>query len=129
MKPLTAIVLGVALVFSGTAFAQQATRPSPSPEMQQRFAQAKARLQLTPEQEPKLRALLEEEGGKLRALQQKYGGDDSAQTRAAKRKEARTIQEDFRSKLQGLLTPQQLTEWDQMVHERRAEARERHRQQ
>ena len=67
MAPLSAIVLSMTLTLAGTAFAQSANRPAPSPEMQQRIAQAKARLQLTPEQEPKLRALLEEEGRKLRA--------------------------------------------------------------
>jgi hypothetical protein len=128
MKPLTAVALAAGLALAGTASAQQASRPAPSPEMQQRIAQAKARLQLTPEQEPKLRALLEEEGGKLRALQQKYAGDDSAQAHSAKRQEARAIQQDFRGKLQAVLTPQQLTEWDQMASERRAEMRERRHQ-
>jgi hypothetical protein len=128
MKPLTAFALIAGLAFAGTTLAQQAGRPAPSPEMQQRIAQAKARLQLTPEQEPQLRALLEEEGGKLRALQQKYVGDDSAQAHSAKRQEARAIQQDFRGKLQAVLTPQQLSEWDQMARERRAEMRERRHQ-
>jgi Skp family chaperone for outer membrane proteins len=128
MKPLTAVALAAGLALAGTASAQQASRLAPSPEMQQRIAQAKARLQLTPEQEPQLRALLEEEGGKLRALQQKYAGDGSAQAHSAKRQEARAIQQDFRGKLQAVLTPQQLTEWDQMASERRAEMRERRHQ-
>ena len=125
VTPLSAIVLSVTLTLAGEAFAQPANRPAPSPEMQQRLAQAKARLQLTPQQEPKLGALLQEEGQKLRAIQARYGSDDSQPTKRAKGREARAVREDFRAKLRDVLTPAQLDTWDQMAAEARAQARQR----
>jgi len=39
------------------------------------------------------------------------------------------VQEDLHAKLQGVLSPAQLDEWDRMAAERRAQARERRQQQ
>jgi len=121
------ILLGAALTVAATTLAQQAGPPNPSPEVQRRLEAAKARLQLTPDQEPKLRALLEEESLKVRALQAKRG-TDNAPTKAEMAREARAIREDFRGKLKAILTPEQMTEWDKMAAERRAEAKERRQQ-
>lgn len=102
---------------------------APSAEVQQRLAQAKQRLQLTPEQESKLRALLHEQAGKLRAIRDRYANDTSLQARGARSREARAVQDDFHTRLQGVLSPAQLDEWDKMAAEARAQARQRHQQQ
>jgi len=119
------ILLGAALAMAASALARQPAPPSPSPEVQRRIAAAKARLKLTPEQEPKLRALLEEESGKIRAMQAKYGADNSYATKTERARDLRAIRDDFRGKLKGLLTPEQMTEWDKMAAQRRAETKER----
>jgi len=96
---------------------------------QQRLAQARERLQLSPEQENRLRALMQQEGQKLRVIRDKYAGDTSLRARGARSREARAVQEDFRAQLQDLLSPAQLDEWDRMAAEARAQARERRQQQ
>jgi len=105
----------------------QPARPDPS-ELRDRFAASKLRLKLTAEQEPKVRALLEDEAAKLRAVKAQYGSDDTLHTRTAKLREVRAIQDDLRARLKIVLTAPQLDEWDKLVDEARAEARERHRQ-
>ncbi|HEY6512272.1 MAG TPA: hypothetical protein VI032_09850 [Burkholderiaceae bacterium] len=124
------IVLAAALGLAGAAHAQQprAAAAPASPEAQQRLAQARQRLQLTPEQESKLRALLQDEAHKLRAIRDKYANDNSLQARGARSRELSALQEDFHTKLQGVLSPAQVDEWDKMAAERRAQARERQRQ-
>jgi gas vesicle protein len=114
---------------AGFVHAQGTRQPARSPEVQQRIAQAKQRLQLTPEQETKLRALLQEEAQKLRAIRDKYANDTTLQGRGARSRELQAVQEDLRGKLQTVLSPAQLDEWDRMAAERRAQARERRQQQ
>ncbi|HTT13162.1 MAG TPA: hypothetical protein VMG60_20000 [Burkholderiaceae bacterium] len=122
------ILIGAALAITSVVFAQQAAPPNPLPETQRRFAEARERLQLTPEQEPQLRALFQEEAAKMRAVQAKYGTDDTYATKAEKGRELRAIRADFRGRLKTILTPEQLAEWDKMVAERRDEAMERRQQ-
>ena len=123
-----ALVLACLLAVPASVPAQKASGPQPSPELQQRLAQAKERLQLTSEQEARLRTLLQEEAQKLRAVRDKYAGDTSLRARGARSREARVVQEDFRTRLQGLLSAVQLDDWDQMGAEARAQARERRQQ-
>ncbi|HTP72535.1 MAG TPA: hypothetical protein VML58_09975 [Burkholderiaceae bacterium] len=113
-------------VLSGAAGMAQAQHAAGiPPEAQQRLAEAKQRLQLTPEQETSLRALLLEEATKLRAIREKYANDTSLQARGARSREMRAVQEDFHTRLQGVLSPAQLDEWERMAAERRAQARDR----
>lgn len=79
---------------------------------------AKGRLNLTPQQEAQLTPLMKEEADRLRAIREKYGRAPSIEQRRAKYEEAADVRRDFRSKLNNVLTPEQLTEWDKM----RAEA-------
>lgn len=112
-------------VVLGLAHAQAPPANAPTAqEIQQRLADAKARLNLTPEQEQRLRPLLEQEGAKLREIQAKYGGATSRPDRRAALGELRAVQQSFRGQAAAILTPEQLAEWDEM----RAEARERLRQ-
>ena len=124
-----AALLLVGVLGAGIVHAQGARPAARSPEMQQRIAQAKQRLQLTPQQETQLRAILQEEAQKLRAIRDKYANDTTLQGRGARSRELQTVQEDLHAKLQGVLSPAQLDEWDRMAAERRAQARERRQQQ
>jgi hypothetical protein len=118
--------IGAASALWLAAAAAQAPRiEAPSPEeVQQRLADAKARLNLTSEQEQRLSPLVEEEAKELRAIQQKYAGTASRQDKRTALQEARAVQQGFRAKLEGILNPEQIAEWDEM----RSEARERFRQ-
>ena len=117
--------MALAMVLSapmGVAAAQQTTA-----EIQKKVAAAKTRLKLAPDQEQKLRALLEEEGAKLKAIESKYEAAKSPQTRRAKLQEARAVQEEFRGRLAQILSREQMAEWDKMRDEGRTKARERKR--
>jgi Spy/CpxP family protein refolding chaperone len=115
----------VGALWLGTAAAQTPRIEAPSAEeVQQRLEAAKSRLNLTPEQEQRLRPVVEEEAKQLREIQQKYGGTTSRQDKRTALQEARAVQQDFRAKLEGILTPEQIGEWNEM----RSEARERFRQ-
>ena len=124
-----AAVIACGLAAALPVHAQSAGNAARSPEVQQRIAEAKQRLKLTPEQEPKLRALLQEQAQKLRAIRDKYADDTTLHGRGARSREAHAVQEDFRARLQQLLSPGQLDEWDKMAAEARAQARERRQQQ
>ena len=119
----TALACGLAIAPAGHA--QGAGNAARSPEIQQRIADAKQRLKLTPQQETQLRALLQEQARKLRAIRDKYADDTTLQGRGARSREGQAVQEDFRARLQQLLSPGQLDEWDKMAAEARAQARER----
>jgi hypothetical protein len=127
LRRLTPGIFLIAALVVAIRVSAQPARPEPS-EPRDRFAAAKLRLKLTVEQEPKVRALLEDEAAKLRAVKAQYGGDDTLHTRTAKLREVRAIQDDLRARLKIVLTAPQLNEWDKLVDEARAEARERHRQ-
>ena len=120
--PVRGILLAAVLVVACAASAQQGSPPKSSPAPEARLAQAKIRLNLTPDQEAQLRALFQEVGAKLRAMQAKYGTDDSLSTRSAKAKEGLTIREDFRTRLKSILTA------EQMAEEMRAAAKEKRQQ-
>jgi Spy/CpxP family protein refolding chaperone len=126
--PINVILLAVALTVASATSAQEAAPSKSSPAIESRLAHAKARLNLTPEQEPQLRVLFQEEGAKLRAMQAKYGTDDSPASRSEKAKEARAIREDFRTRLKSILTPEQMAEWEKMAEEMRAAAKEKRQQ-
>ena len=87
----TALV-GVAWVGLALAQAPRANAPS-AEEVQQRLADAKARLDLTPDQEQRLRPLLEEEGAKLRGIQAKSSDQTSREDRRAALHELRAVRE------------------------------------
>jgi hypothetical protein len=130
-KRTLALMMGLVMTISSwsyTAIAQPTAEPPRAEEIKERLAEAKARLHLTPDQEEHLRPLLEEEGEKLRAIKAKYGSDTSDQTRRAMFKEMRVVQQDFRAKLSGILSPEQMAEWDKMRSESRARMRARRQQ-
>jgi hypothetical protein len=124
IRPTTALWLCTAIALSlgaAPAFAQdEAAAP-----LHESLGAAKGRLSLTPQQEAQLAPIMKEEADKLRAIREKYGLSPSPEQRRAKYEEAADVRRDFRAKVTGVLTPQQLTEWDKM----RAEALTRVQQQ
>jgi hypothetical protein len=110
----------------GVAAAQPSRLEAPSAEeIQHRLEAAKARLNLTPEQEQRLRPIVEEEAKELRAIQQQYGGTTSRQDKRMALQEARAVQKESRAKLEGILTREQMSEWDEIRSEARARFRQR----
>ena len=101
--------------------AQSESATPDAARLQAVIAEAKARLKLTPEQEAKLRPLVEERTAKLKAIRDKHAGDDSRRARRAMYREARPVLDDYQEKVREILTPEQEAEWKKM----RAEARER----
>ena len=94
-------------------------------EKQQFIEQARERLKLTPEQEPKVKALVRTEAEKLKAIDAKYGGNASREARINRAREMKASREDFRGSLSQVLTPEQMKEWDALRDEAMAKARAR----
>ena len=124
---LHALLALCAMVLPGVG-AAQATTPegaAASPEAEQRTEQARERLKLTPEQEPQLDALVQTVAGKVRSIESKYGGNASREARINRASELRAVQQEFRSELTKLLTPEQLKEWEVLREEAAAKLRAR----
>lgn len=118
------LLLALTLASAAWAAPTQAPDAARQEQIEQHLQAAKARLKLTPEQEPKLKALLTEEAGKLKAIHDKHAGDSSRAARRAELQEAKTLRQDFRGRLAALLTPEQLREWDRMRDESKDQVRE-----
>ena len=117
----------VALAMSlGCAMLQPAAAAdSAAPAAQMSIDDLKTRLALTPEQQEKIAPLAEERRSKMEAIRSKF---TSATSRGDKRevmKEAKAIQNDFTSKVEPLLTPEQQTEWKKIREEMRAQMMEK----
>jgi len=82
---------------------------------------AKARLQLSADQEKALRELLHEQADTLKGIR------DADGSRREKMQKAKAAQADFRGRLEKILDPKQLAEWDKMRDELKEKARERRR--
>lgn len=104
----------VALLLGVPAFAEDIS----GAPIEESLAAAKSRLNLTAEQEQKLRPIMSENADRTRAIMSKYHTTPSAEQRQAKYDELASARHDFRARLSGVLTPDQLMEWDKM----RAEA-------
>jgi Spy/CpxP family protein refolding chaperone len=123
MKPtkllfLTSLALGSLLTLSPAGFAQDATNTppaggAPGPGMRGRgpnFDAVAQRLNLTDDQKPKVKAILEEMGQKMRDLRQQ-GQDMSREDRMAKMK---SIREETDTKMKAVLTEDQFKQWQEM---------------
>ena len=113
------VFLAMGCCIAGIAASQE---PQVDPAtVQAAIAEAKARLELTPEQEAQLKPLIEERAARLKAIRDKHAGDDSRRARRDMYREARPVAEDYQAKVRAILDDGQEAEWDKM----RAEARER----
>jgi class 3 adenylate cyclase len=115
-------------VLAGSAWPvhAQATPPD-SAQVEARMQEAKARLNLTPDQEAQLKPVMQERAQKMKGIRDKYAGDSSRKAKRAMFKEARPVQEDYERKVRAILTDSQEAEWKKMREEARQQMKERHR--
>jgi len=118
-RQIRAIFATVALLGAMSVLAQ-APQVDPA-EVLAAVEEAKARLQLTPEQEVQLKSLMQERNASLKAIRDRYAGDDSRRARRAMFQEARPVVENYQARVRTILNDTQYAEWEKM----RDEARER----
>jgi len=105
--------------------------PAP-PDPQARLAELKSRLNLSEEQQAELKPLLEQHAATLKSIRGQYPADPAELSRKDKRAMAKAMrgqQAAFKEQLAGVLTPEQLAEWETMQKEMREQAKERGREQ
>jgi hypothetical protein len=86
-------------------------------DVEKKLTAAKERLNLTPDQEAKMRPLLQEQGERLKAIREKYGDKPEGPAKKARMDELRAAKRDLRDKLGVILSKEQLAEWDTMKDE------------
>jgi hypothetical protein len=113
-----AVFVAFTVFCTGAGAQSQAADPA---VLQAAVEEARARLNLTPEQEAQLKPLVQERNQSLKAIRDKYAGDDSRRARRAMFKEAQPVVENYQARVRTILDDAQVAEWEKM----RAEARER----
>jgi len=114
-----ATAAAITVLAAAGALAQQ---PAVDPAaIQAVLEEARARMQLTPEQEAQLKPLIQERNEALKAIRDKHAGDDSRRARRAMFREAQPVVENYQARVRTILNDAQYDEWERM----RAEARER----
>jgi len=111
---LCVALLAAGAFAAGTAHAEDIT----GAPIEESLGAAKTQLNLTPEQEGRLRPLMRDNADKVRSIMSKYKSTPSSDERQAKYDELARARHDFRAKVSTVLTPEQLMEWDKL----RAEA-------
>lgn len=110
------------ILLASSSFGAAAQQPAVDPAaIQAALQEARARLQLTPEQEAQLKPLIQERNAALKAIRDKHAGDDSRRARRAMFREAKPVVENYQARVRTILNDAQYDEWEKM----RAEARER----
>jgi hypothetical protein len=121
------LVFGVMLALQSAAvLADEAPLGS---DPQARLAQMKARLDLSEAQQAELQPLLEQYATNLKSIRGAYPAEPSRKEKRAMAKAFRDEQSKFKEQLGGVLTPEQMTEWEAMQKEMREKAKERRREQ
>ena len=111
-----------AILLASASFGVAAQQPAVDPAaIQAALQEARARLQLTPDQEAQLKPLIQERNEALKAIRDKHAGDDSRRARRAMFREAKPVVENYQARVRTILNDAQYDEWEKM----RAEARER----
>ena len=87
---------------------------------------AQERLGLDPSQQWDLRVLVDANAERLREMRERYAGQDTNDSRRGQRDEMAALQLRFRSELRGILTPEQLSEWDELIEELLGQVHLRH---
>ena len=96
-----------------------------TPDMRTRLEAAEQRLNLTPDQRSQVHAIVIEEIDKLKSIDARHEDDTSRATRRELFREGPAVQQDFRSRLAKVLSPEQLAEWDRIRKEAIPELRKR----
>jgi hypothetical protein len=123
------------LAAAGVLAAVRPAYPADSvpPATAERLAEARTRLNLTPEQETQLRPLVEERNRRMLAIRDQYvpdstgAGQWSGASRRALFADAKKIQKDYDEQVRAILNPDQEKEWEKMRREAIATLRAQHR--
>lgn len=121
-QPLAA---ALALYLTCTAPQMAAAADSPPPGTQISIEELRTRLNLTPQQQEQIAPLVEERKAKMEPIRAKARSADSRREKRALLQEAKAVQDDFNSKVQPILTPEQQAEWTKMREELREQTKER----
>ena len=119
------IALALALPVASTLADETPAPPDP----QARLAEMKSRLNLSDEQQAELKPLLEQHAASLKSIRGQYPAELSRRDKRAMAKAMRGQQATFKEQLGGVLTPEQMAEWEAMQKEIREQAKERWREQ
>lgn len=111
------------LACAGDAVAD--TRP-PANSLPQWVLRAQERLALQPAQQRELRLLVDGNAVRLDEMRLRFADETTADARRAQREVMAGIQLDFRQGLAGILSPEQLAEWDVLVEELLGQVHLRH---
>jgi len=118
---LTSAALGAALVVS-PASAQPPGGPpggrDPKAMAERQLEDLKPRLKLTPEQEPKVRTILEQNATRMREVREKHSVQRGQPPSEEARKEMEGVRKETKDALAKVLTPEQLAEYEKWLEER-----------
>ncbi|MEM8767256.1 MAG: Spy/CpxP family protein refolding chaperone [Pseudomonadota bacterium] len=125
----------IPLLLTLTSPTIQAETETSAAQLEERLAQARARLELTDRQAEQMQPVMQESLARQRSILASYGLDldnpDAPSERPgfrqarAMRGELEDVRADMLTKLEDILTPSQLDEFKQMQEAQRAEIRER----
>jgi Skp family chaperone for outer membrane proteins len=123
MKPiaLAFITLFLVLVTGTPALAAAAEDPVGAVALEELVT----RLELTAEQQARIAPLLQQRNDRLRALATDLDADSPRRQKLKTLREARSIQQEFVSKVSPLLTSGQQAEWEALREEMREKLKER----
>lgn len=130
---LLALAIATPLVLSAPGAALAAPTDEQLAAIEERLAEARARLDLTDEQAAAIEPIVADSLAQQRAVLERYGIDPESRgsrrgnfrTLRRMRSEMEAIRADTLAQLQGILTAEQLDEFSALQEERRAELRER----
>jgi len=125
MRNVIAAIAMVILAATSSGAAQNAGQTQ-GERADQRLAQMKDRLQLTPEQVEQVQPILADEMQKLKNLRDQYeGGEQNRRGRLKLAREARDIQAKSDEQLKKILSKPQMEELKKLREERRQQLRDR----
>ena len=124
--PVAALIL---LLLALPATSTLADETPAAPDLQARLAELKSRLNLSEEQQAQLKPLLEQYAANLKSIRGQYPAEPSRKDKRAMAQALRGEQSRFKEQVGGVLTPEQMAEWQTMHKEKREQAKERWREQ
>jgi Spy/CpxP family protein refolding chaperone len=95
----------------------------PKAMAERQLSELKTRLKLTAEQEPKVKAILEQAATRMRALREKHGVGRGQPPSDAARADLDAARKETKDALAKVLTPEQVTEYEKWQAERRGRSR------
>lgn len=123
MKKL--ILSAVATVFAISSFAQDGAKVKKTPEevATKRADKLKTELTLSDEQRSKVYTILLDNTTKVRAVKEKYPND-----KKAAKAEIKPLRETCDASIKSVLTPEQVTKWEQLKKEKKEQHKEKKKQ-